>query len=202
MHQPFDHIRNIGTPCPAKIADGRGIGQRHPPAAIDRRYAVSAGKAGDRVAYGGCRRRWRHVRADLCDPVQAHRKKFSARIQRKFAVNLAAPAVVIRQKGFGARRNPFHRPPGGARRQHGHAVFGVTHAATAKTAADIARDDLELIFGHPRVTRQLHAQHVRALHTGMHGIAFAGRIVGNQARARLHRAGHDARTRQSQTRDV
>ena len=120
----------------------------------------------------------------------------------RLALDHAAAAVVVREKSFRTRRYPLHGPPGGFRRHHGRAVLRIAHAAATETATHVLRDNLDPVLRDLGVTRQLHAQHVRALHARMNGVALGALVESDQARSRLHGARHHAPAREPETRHV
>ena len=100
LHQPLHHEGDIGPPRPAIIADGRGIGQRHTKAPIQRGDAIRAGETHHRITDRRHRCWRRHIGADFGDPIQPYGNKFSISVQRQLALHHAATAVVIREEGF------------------------------------------------------------------------------------------------------
>ena len=108
----------------------------------------------------------------------------------------------IGEKALDARRDPFDRFAGGPGRQHQRAVFGIGNRALAETAADVARFEDQFVFGDTGIRRHLLAQRRDALIADIEAVNTGGIVVCDQAGARFHRAGRDARAFHLQRRNV
>src|SRR5450759_2749506 len=201
-HQPLYRIGDIGPPRAAIVTDRRSIRERDAPSPVQRGYAIGSGETDNRIANSGYRSGWCRVSADICDPIESHGKELAAAIGRKLAAHHPGPAVGIREKRFGSRRNPLHWPPRGSCRHHHSAVLRVTHTAAAKSSAHVACDDFDPVLGHPGITGELHTQHVGALHACMHGVALRALLERDQTSARLHGTRHDPRAHELESGNV
>ena len=103
----------------------------------------------------------------------------------------AAHHVVAREPGrhqvLGAVLDPLHRPAGQHRARDRADVAGIDRDLVAEAAADVGRDDADLVLGQPGDRRVQRAMGVRRLRRAPHGeLAADGVVVGDRA-AGLHR---------------
>ena len=174
-----------GRPGAAIGADGRRVRDRNAIRRVERRDLVDARHAVGRIAYVPLRAR-REVRAQVDDPVDAHRQELPVLVERELAVGDHVAAVRVGQQAFRARASPLHRRAERFRGDHERRVFRIGARALAEAAADVAHLEDELLRRHLRVVRELRAQRGDALHRGVDPVRFRRRVVGDEARPRLH----------------
>ena len=85
---------------------------------------------------------------------------------------------------------------------HERRVFRIGARALAEAAADVAHLEDELLRRHFRVGRELRAHRGDALHRGVDPVRFRRRVVGDEARPRLHGTRRHARRDHFGLRDV
>ena len=142
------------------------------------------------------------IGAGVDDPFYAQAKKFALRIQRQFAIELYAAAMMIAEESFGAARNPFNGLADLFRRQHQRAIFRIGLAPDAKAAADIMRVHPQLFFRNFCAHRKAVAHHRHSLRGNVEVVNAAFGIVENDSRLRLHRVARDAPRIQRQPRHM
>ena len=84
-------------------------------------------------------------------------------VEREFAVIDHLAAMVVVEHALAAGRDPFHRPAQLARRPQRQHIVREWSALEAEAAADVGRDDTDVVFRHMQDVRQLHPHAMRIL---------------------------------------
>ena len=117
----------------------------------------------------------------------------AVRVEREFGVRDVIAAVRVGQEGFGALGRPFDRPVDLLGRPGADRLLGVDEDLRAEPAADVGRDDAQLVLGREAHERGQHEpRDMRVLARRVERDRVGPRIVVAERRARLHRVGDQA----------
>ena len=127
------------------------------------------------------------IGAEIRHHAHAERRDAAVGVHRRLHVGRVRPPVSGRRHVLGARLDPPERdaPQPGQRRNRD--IFRIGAELHPEAAADLRRDDADLVLGHPERVRQPAAEHVRRLVTGPHHEPAGRGIGGGEDGARLHR---------------
>ena len=102
-------------------------------------------------------------------------------------------AVRVRQERFGALRRPFDRPLDLLRRPGADRLFVVDENLGAEAAADVGRDDAQLVLGRDALKRRQHdPREMRVLAGRVERDDIGAFVIVAERGARLHRVGDRA----------
>ena len=101
-------------------------------------------------------------------------------------------ARIVGEEGFRAVVGPFHRTADALGRPQDRGLLGIEIVAKPEAAADVGADEADLLQRQTEAFRQHHARRVHALVAGNECVGIRRRIIGGDARARLHLAVDDA----------
>ena len=133
------------------------------------------------------------VGADGRERAHLHAEKIAVPVHRKAGDRKIIAPLVVGQVPFRAVGDPFDRPAGPPRRPQNQYLFGIGAAAQAETAADVAGDHADILFGDAEnLGRELFAQLVGIMQTRIERVAAVRRLVAAEARARLDGVGDRA----------
>ena len=203
MDDPFDHVRRFGTACAAIRVDGRGVRKRRRHFAMDHRRRVLSGEQRRVENRRDARCERRQIRAHVRRRVHAQREKLAIPVERQLRVRDVIAAVRVRQKRFAAFGGPFDRPSHTLRRPHHCGFFGIQIDLRAETAADVGRDDANLVFWKAEhECRHQQALDVRILIRDVERVAVVGTLIRCDGGARLDRVRHEPIVDDVELRDV
>ena len=112
----------------------------------------------------------------------------AVRVEREFGVRNMVAAMRVGQERFGALRRPFDRPVDLLRRPGADRLFVVDEDLRAEAAADVGRDDAQLVLGRDALKRRQDDPRdmgILARRVERHDVG--SRIIVAERRARLHR---------------
>ena len=192
-HEALDHVGGLGPPRPAISVHRRGVGINGVDLAGDGRDVVLA-RQQRRVKIGGHRRReGGQVRAQVGDRLDAEADRAAGRVEREFGVGDVVAPVGVAQEGFAALGRPLDRAADLLGGPNAHGFLGVDEDLGAEAAADVRRDDAQLVFGRDADEGGQHeAGDVRVLARGVEREAFGALVVVAHRGARLHGVGDQA----------
>ena len=114
-------------------------------------------------------------------------------VHRQLGVGDVVAAVGVGEEALAALGGPLHRPADPLRRQQADALLGVDEDLGAEAAADVRRDDAQLVLGRDADERRDHqARDVRVLAGGVEREAVGAAVVLADRGARLDRVRHQA----------
>ena len=186
LDQPLHEIRRLRSAGAAVRPRERGVGEhalRHQVHGLD---VVGLGDKSDRERAGG-ERRVDEPGAHLEQRLRAQRQDLAAVVERELAVIDHLAAVRIVHHAFGARGDPLHWVAELLRRPHHQQVVGIGAALEAEAAADVRRDDADLVLRHVEDVADLHAHAMRVLRSGIQRVLVGRGLVVADRDARLHR---------------
>ena len=170
--------------------DRRGVGIDRVDLGVDVGNIVLA-RQQQRVEIGRhAGRERREIGAQVGDRMGAQAGDLARRVDRQFGVTEMVAAMRVGEERLGAVGRPFHRAVDFARRPDAHGLLGVDEDFRAEAAADIGRDDAQLVLGRDADEgRQHEARDMRVLAGGEQRQIIRARIIFADRRARLHRVG-------------
>ncbi len=162
LDQPLHEVGGLRAAGAAVRAGDRGVGEhalRHQVHGLD---VVGLRHEADRERAGG-KRGVDEPCAHLEQRLRAQRQDLAAVVEREFAVVDHLAAVGVVHHALGARGDPLHRAAELLRRPHDEKIVGIGAALEAEAAADVRRDDADLVLRHMEDVADLHAHAVRVL---------------------------------------
>ena len=108
-------------------------------------------------------------------------------LERQLAVHVVVAGEPGRDQVLGAVLDPLHRVAEQQRRRRGHHVAGVDRHLVAEPAADVGRDDPDLLLGQARHQREHRPDRVRRLRRHVDRRLAGGRVDVGDAAAGLER---------------
>jgi hypothetical protein len=171
----------------------RLVGHDELHARASRPHVVHAGQAGDHalgVDEGAGRR---EVSTEVGDVGEAQREKFPLRVERELAFAYDVPSLLVGEEDLRAAAGPFHRPADPLRGEQRRAVLRVHVEAHPEAAAHVLGDHVDLVVRNAHGIDELAAHARGPLGTGVERVLLRLRVVGRQARTRLHRVADHAR---------
>ena len=124
--------------------------------------------------------------------LELHAEDLAVLVEAHAADGVVVPRVGIRQQAFGARAHPAHGPVADDGAPEHQRLLGIVVELHAEAAADVRRDDPELVLGNVQRLGEVAAHDVRRLVGGPHRVAVVDPVVVAQIAAGLHRGGGDA----------
>ncbi len=191
--QPLDDEGRFRPPGAAIGVNRPSVGIDRIDLAIDVRNGVLPRQQG-RIQIGRHRRRERrHVGAEIGDGFGAQAQNPAAGIEGHFRVGHVIAAMSIGEEGFAAVGDPLHRTVDAPRRPQRDHFLRVDENFRAEAAADIGRDDAQLVLGrHADEGGDDEPSDVRILRrVPQRQMAGPGIVLGN-GRAWLHSVRHQA----------
>ena len=153
-------------------------------------------EAGDRLRIGiagDAGRKVAEIAAQRRERVDLHRDDASIAVETHAGGGVVVARLRVGEKCLGAGRGPFDRAPQQLRSPHHRRHFDREISLDPEGAADIGRNDPDLMFGNVQcVDREPAPQVVRLLGGGIERVAIARGVVVAQIRARLDRIGRQA----------
>ena len=108
----------------------------------------------------------------------ADREDLAVLGRRHLGVGDVVAAVRVAKESLGAVAVPFHRPADLLCRPEADRLLGVDEDLRAEAAADVRRDDAQLVLGRDADEGREHEpRHMRVLARGVEGVALVARIV-------------------------
>ena len=132
-------------------------------------------------------------RAVVGDGVAAQRRHLAVLGAGDFRLHVEVARERRGRQVLDAVLDPFHRPPGHDRRDDRADVAGIGADLVAEAAADVGRDDVDLVLGDLRDQRADRADDVRRLERAPERELALDLVEGGDALAGLERAGVHAR---------
>ena len=164
LNQTLDHESRLRAAGAAIGVDRRGVGVDPVDLAVDIGDPVLS-RQQRRVEirrHGGSERR--EIGAEIGGRVDAEPCYLTAGVQREFAVRNVVAPMRVGEKRLGAIGGPFHRPVDLLGRPDADGFVGVDEDLRAEAAADVGRDDPQLVLGRKTdECRQDHPRNVRVL---------------------------------------
>ena len=173
IDQTFQKIRRLGPPGAAIGADRHGVGADALDVDVDRPDRIEAGHQVGRARRHEAAER-RQVSADIGEDRNAQAEEAAFVVERQLGACDVVAALIVGDETFRAVLLPFHRPRNLAARPHHERVLGIDEGLHAKAAADIGRDQAQLVlryFEHELGERVAHE--MRALRRGVERRAAA-----------------------------
>ena len=191
LDQPLDHEGRLGPPGAAIGIDRHGVGVDRVDLAVDRRNVVLA-RQQRRVEIGRHRRReGRHIGAEIGDGLDLEPGDLAVIAERHLGVGDMVAAMRVGQERLGAVAGPFHRAADLLRGPQADDLFGIDENLRAEAAADVGRDDAQLVLGrHADEGRDDEPRHMRILRGVPEREILRAGVVFADRDARLHRVGH------------
>ena len=143
-----------------------------------------------------------HIGAHIGELPHAQREKFSALVEREFAVGDVVAALIVGGERFRARRHPVHRLAGEPRGGDQRGIFRIDAGFHAEGAADIFGQHADLALLAFEEIGQCVADNAGALRTGAQGRDIRRRIVPGGGPARLHRGDDQTLIHNGDARDM
>ena len=135
----------------------------------------------------------RRIGAEIGDRMDPHRENLSARVERQFGVRDVVATVRVGKEGLRPLRRPFDWPVDFLGRPNADRFFIVDKDLGPESAADVGRDDPQLVFRRDALKRgQDDPRDMRILAGRMQRLDVGSRIIFAKSRARLHRVGNGA----------
>ena len=139
----------------------------------------------------------------LASVVERSARNLPSLSRRELDLGDVVAAVGVGHEGLGAGRGPLDRAADGLGGGGDEGLLGVVEDLRAEAAADVGRDDAELLLGdaeHEGAHQQ--ADDVGVLRGGVEGVLVVGGVVLADGAARLHRVGDQAVVDELERRDV
>ena len=193
LDDAFDEESRLGTPRAANRVDRRGVGVDSVDLGVDGGNVVLAGEK-DRIEIGRHHRpEGRGIGAQIGDRVDAQAEHLAIGVERQFGVRDVVAAVRVGEEGFRALRRPLHRPIDLLGRPGADRLLIVDEDLRAEAAADVGRDDAQLVLGRdPLECREHQTGDMWVLARRVQRRDIGARIVFAERGARLHGVGNDA----------
>ncbi len=148
---------------------------------------VGAGEDGEEPGREPARLRGAVERAVIGQHLHPQPEDLAGRVGRDLAVHVVVAGERAAHQVLGAVLHPLHRGAGEHQADDRAQVPGVDADLVAEPAADVRRDDLDLVFGQPGDHRVDRAVRVRGLAGGVHGELAGHAVQAGQHAAGLHR---------------
>ena len=146
LDQPLDQEGRLRPAGAAIGVDRRGVGVDRVDFGVDGGDVVLA-RQQRRIEVGRDRRReGRQVGAEIGDRVGAQARDLAAGVERELGVGDVIAAVRVGEERFGALRRPLDRTVDLLGRPGADGLLGVDEDLRAESAADIGRNDAELVL--------------------------------------------------------
>ena len=188
LDDALDDEGRLRAPGAAIGVDRRGVGVDRVDLAVDARDVVLA-REQRRIEigrHGG--RECREIGAEIGDRVHAQAGDLAAGVQREFGVRDMVATMRVGEERLGPIRRPFDRPVDLLRRPGADRLLGVNEDLRAEAAADVGRDDAQLVFRRKADERREHEpRDMRVLARRIKRDRVRSRIVVADGGARLHR---------------
>ena len=191
LHHAFDDIGRFRPPCPAIGVDRRGVGVDRLHIRVDRRDVVLARQQRRAEIGRRHRREQRHVGAEIDLHVDLEAGDLVVLVERHLGMRVVVAAMRVGQEALGAVGDPFHRHAGLLRGPQADDLFRIDVDLRAEAAADIGRDDAQLVFRRDIVEGAHHQpREMRVLRGRPAGVVVLRLVVMAERGARLHRVRH------------
>ena len=152
---------------------------------------------------GNARREIAQIAAERRKRVDLHRDDAAVAVETHAGMGIVIARLCVGQEGIGSGCRPAHRPSQQLRGPDNRRHFDGEISLHAETAADVGRNDANLVFRNmQRVDGQPAAQIVRLLRRGIKRIAVGRGVVFAQIGARLQRIGGEPAVAQPQLDDL
>ena len=136
---------------------------------------------------------WREIGAEIGDDRDAQAEEAAVVSKCKLGARDVIAALIVGNEALGAVLLPLHRPFQLAAGPDHQRLLGIDEGLHAEPAADVGRDQAELVFGNlENDFGERVAGEMRTLRRGVQRRAAAGRIVVADGVARFHRVDDNA----------
>ena len=196
IDKALDDVGRLGTPSPAICVDRRRIREHAVHLGMDRRNAIHARQQRPVQVGGHAGREEREIRAEIRDRAHAEAEHVAVGIERELGVSHVIASLRVGEETLTTCRRPLHRASDLLRRPREYAFLGIDEDLGAEAAADIGRDDAELVLGNAEDERAHdEPMDVRILRRDPQRQVIRALIIARQRRARLHGDGGEALVR-------
>ena len=203
LHEALDQVRGLGDAERAAVGDAARRLVRVRARRLDVRGGDVVG-AGDDVEEPGLA--LRRLRVGEERPVVGEHLHAQAGdlpvLERQLAVHVVVAGEARGDEVAGAVLDPLHGPPDQERRRRGDDVAGVDRHLVAEAAAQVGRDDPDLVLGQAGHEREERAVHVRGLRGHVDRRLARRRVDVGDAAAALERRRVAARVERVQLDDL
>ncbi len=203
LDQPLVGPRRLGPPGTAVGVDRDRVGVNAAHAEMEVRRLVEA-RHGLRIGVAGnAGREIAEIAAERGERVDLHRDDAPVRGETHARLREVVARLRVGQHSLRPARRPLDGPAQLLRGPDDRRDLDGEMPLHAEAAADIGRDDADLVFGNSeRVDREPAPEIVRLLSRGVERIAVAGRVVVAGVGARLHRIRGEPRVDQIELHDA
>ena len=164
VDQPLHVVVALGPPGAAIGAHCRGIGEHTGGRHLDQRRGVDADGVLGRVPGRGQRRRVAEIGAEIAPDFQPHGEEAAFGVQRQRRLNLVVASMAVGQEALGPLVRPLDRRAEALGGQQQAWILRVDGRLHAERAADVERQDVQLVLADAQhvLEHVAHAEHALA----------------------------------------
>ena len=196
IDEALDDVGRLWTARAPIRVDRRRVREHAIYLGMDRRNAIDARQQRPVQVGGHAGREEGEIRAEIRDRAHAEPKHVAVGVERELGVSHVIASLRVGEETLTTCRRPLHRASNLFRRPCQYALLGIDEDLGAEAAADIGRDDAELVLGDAEDERAHdEPMDVRILRRDPQRQVIRAPVIARQGRARLHGDGGEALVR-------